>query len=79
MASHPKRPRDANQLAKFVMDVATGNRLDAPKAPPTAPEEQGRPGGLIGGRARAEALSTKARATIAKRAAAIRWGLKKGG
>lgn len=25
MTDRPKRPRDANQLAKFIVDVATGD------------------------------------------------------
>ena len=28
-----KRPRDANQLAKFIVDVASGERADAPEQP----------------------------------------------
>ena len=34
----PKRPRDPNQLAKSIMDIATG---DKPDRDPT-PEEQGK-------------------------------------
>jgi hypothetical protein len=28
MTKTPKRPRDPNQLAKFIVDVATGMRLN---------------------------------------------------
>jgi hypothetical protein len=28
--SHPKRPRDPNQLAKSIIDIATGERPDTP-------------------------------------------------
>jgi hypothetical protein len=36
--THPKRPRDLNQLAKSIIDIATGQK---PDRDPT-PEEQGR-------------------------------------
>jgi hypothetical protein len=28
MTAHPKRPRDPNQLAKSIIDIATGQRPD---------------------------------------------------
>ena len=75
MARPAKRPRDPNQLAKFIADVATGERED--KAPPGgAMEELGRLGGLKGGAARAAALSPERRKEIAKAAAARRWAKK---
>jgi hypothetical protein len=61
MPDHRKRPRDFSQAAKLVVDIATGQVEDRP---PT-PEEQGkdpaavgrgRLGGIVGGKARAEAL-----------------------
>lgn len=73
-----KRPRDANQLAKSIVDIATGEDEDRE---PT-PEEQGkdpaavalgRKGGLKGGKARAENLSATKRAAIARNAANARW------
>jgi hypothetical protein len=70
-----KRPRDANQLAKFITDVATGAvelpKTDDGKDP--AAVALGRKGGLKGGRARADSLSAKRRAEIARKAAAKRW------
>jgi hypothetical protein len=36
--THPKRPRDPNQLAKSIVDIATGQK---PDRNPT-PEEQGK-------------------------------------
>ncbi len=72
----PKRPRDPNQLAKLIVDMATGN------APPDAVQDDeknpaavalGRLGGMKGGKARAASLSKKRRAEIAKKAAAARW------
>ncbi len=65
-----KRPRDANQLAKMVVDVATGEADD--NAPEKA--ESQRKGGLKGGKARAAKLSPEERRAIAKKAAKARWG-----
>lgn len=73
-----KRPRDPAQLAKFVVDVATGEIED--RAP--TPEEQGkdpaavslgRRGGLKGGKARATILTKPRRTAIAKKGAEARW------
>ena len=70
MTDKPKRPRDANQLAKFIVDVATGEASD----PVPAEKAEGqRKGGLIGGKARAESLSPARRADIARAAADARW------
>jgi hypothetical protein len=70
-----KRPRDANQLAKFITDVATGAaelpKTDDGKNP--AAVALGRRGGLKGGKARADALSAARRSEIAKAAAKSRW------
>lgn len=63
----PKRPRDANQLAKFIVDVATGDVEEQTKA-----EGQSK-GGKIGGRNRAEALTPDQRSEIARVAAQARW------
>jgi hypothetical protein len=54
MTSHPKRPRDPNQLAKSIIDIATGQK---PDRDPT-PEERGKDPAAVamgkkGGRARA--------------------------
>ena len=78
MADHRKRPRDFSQAAKLVVDIATGQVEDRP---PT-PEEQGkdpaavargRLGGLVGGKARAEALPKAKRSKISRKAAKARW------
>lgn len=70
-----KRPRDSNALAKFITDVATGQRelpkTDDGKDP--AAVALGRKGGLKGGKARAESMTAKRRADIAKKAAEARW------
>lgn len=75
MAKKPKRPRDANQLAKFIADLATGEISDekVTEGKNLAAVLLGRRGGLKGGKARAEKLSKKERTRIAKLAAAARW------
>lgn len=74
MPKHPKRPRDPAQLAKLVIDIATGNAQDAEQDSDKGPMSTlGRAGGLLGGRARAQKLSPEKRADIARRAAAVRW------
>jgi len=74
----PKRPRDPNQLAKSIIDIATGQK---PDRDPT-PEEQGKDpaavrrgklGGLKGGKVRAASLTKDRRVAIAKTAAKTRW------
>ena len=75
--SKPKRPRDANQLAKLIADVATGkDRLpeDKPTKKNKAAMELGRLGGLKGGKARADKLTPERRSEIARKAANRRWG-----
>jgi hypothetical protein len=72
MSKTPKRPRDPNQLAKAIVEIATGD------APDTVPTESpmaalGRTGGLKGGAARAAVMSPERRREIASAAAAKRW------
>lgn len=69
----PKRPRDPNQLAKLITDIATGEIEETPPAP-----SKGRAGGLKGGEARANALSPQKRQQIAQKAATARWAKKQG-
>lgn len=70
-----KRPRDVNQLAKLVTDLATGQvelpKTDDGKDP--AAVALGRRGGLKGGKARADKLSATRRSEIARKAAKLRW------
>jgi hypothetical protein len=68
-------PRDPNQLAKAVVDFATGQREPDPPARPknAAAVELGRMGGLIGGKARAAKLSPEERRDSARKAALARW------
>ena len=66
MAKLPKRPRDTAQLAKYVVEIATGQReKDGPE--PENAEHAKR------GTARAKALSPRRRKQIAKKGAAARW------
>ena len=79
MPERSRRPRDVNELARQLVDEATG---DAPKFDPDegkdpAAVELGRRGGLKGGKARAAKLSPEQRTEAAKKAAQARWGKKK--
>jgi hypothetical protein len=72
-----KRPRDINQLARLIVNMATGDAppdLDDGKNP--AAVALGRLGGLKGGIARKRALSAKKRREIARKAARKRWSKK---
>lgn len=70
MTDRPKRPRDANQLAKLIVDLATEGESSVP-----LPLHEGqREGGLKGGKARSEKLLPVERAEIARKAAKARWG-----
>lgn len=61
----PKRPRDTNQLAKAITDIATGEaRNDSHDVPS---------GRAAGGIARAAKLSAERRREIALKANAARW------
>ena len=73
MTKAPKRPRDANQLARMIVDLATGEATETKPEPPTPAQEFARSGGLKGGAARAEALTPERRAEIARKAAQKRW------
>lgn len=66
-----KRPRDPAQLAKLVVEIATGEREDAPVS--AAANESARRGGQKGGKARAKKLSALQRIEIARNAANKRW------
>jgi hypothetical protein len=70
-----KRPRDANELARQLVDEATGAAEpfdpDAGKDP--AAVALGRKGGLKGGKARAAKMSAEERRESARKAAQARW------
>jgi hypothetical protein len=69
-------PRDPNQLAKAVVDFATGQREPDPEPKPKNPAAValGRLGGLAGGKARAASMTPEERRDSARKAALARWG-----
>ena len=71
-----KRPRDPNELAKLLVDEATGKtpKYDPDVGKDPAAVALGRKGGLKGGKARAAKLSAEQRTAAAKKAAEVRWG-----
>ena len=62
------RLRDINQLAKRVVDLATGQASDE------KPEPKGR---AMSARARAASMTAERRSEIARKGAAARWGAQK--
>lgn len=74
-----KRPRDPNQLAKLVVDIAIGETVDqrTSDGKSLAAVALGRRGGLKGGVARAASLTAEQRKNIAQKAAAARWKVKR--
>jgi hypothetical protein len=72
--SSNKRPRDLNQLAAKIIEVATEGEIPLESTKNPAAVALGRLGGQKGGRARANKLTAERRQEIAKRAAAKRWG-----
>jgi len=69
---------DLNQLAKSIVDEATGEASEQPREP-EQPEKNpaavalGRLGGKKGGSARAKKLTAEERSEIARKAAKARW------
>ena len=77
------KPRDISQLARAIVEEATGELLTntpLPKEPPRkknpAAVALGKLGGRKGGPARAKKLTPEQRKTIAENAARARWGTK---
>lgn len=69
-------PRDTNQLAHKVLQIAIGEDVEAKKpddGKDPAAVALGRKGGLKGGKARWKGVSKKKRTEIAQRAARARW------
>ena len=66
------RPRDVSQLAKMMVDIASGEAVVAV----TIKEKPNRKhvGGKIGGLARAKKMDPDERTAAAKKAANARWG-----
>jgi len=58
----------------MIVDIATGQAEDTVSESKRHPEAvRGRAGGLRGGMARAQAMSSRKRSAIAKKAAKTRW------
>ena len=70
MDKTPKRPRDPNQLARAIVDIATGDVQASAETPKAA---RARKAGAKGGPARAKALTPRERTEIASLAAQARW------
>lgn len=69
-----KMPRDPNQLAKAVVDFATGQRSPEPvREKDPAAIARGKLGGVIGGKVRASRMTPEQRSESARRAAKARW------
>lgn len=66
----PKRPRDPNQLAKLMVDIASG---DASEIEETTFAKRASKAGTKGGPARAASLTPEQRSEIAALAAQARW------
>jgi hypothetical protein len=71
--SSKKRPRDLNQLAAKIVEVATEGEIPPESTKNSAAVALGRLGGIKGGKARAAKLSAERRTEIAKAAATHRW------
>ena len=69
-----RMPRDPNQLAKAVVDLATGERDPEPvREKDPAAVARGKLGGPKGGHARAAKMTAEQRSESARRAALARW------
>jgi hypothetical protein len=75
VAKKTRMPTDANQRAKAVVDLATGDRevVDPDKGKNPAAVELGRRGGKKGGNARTSKMTPEERSELGRRAAAKRW------
>lgn len=77
MAKKAKLPKDTNQKALSVVQLATNDEETiTPIQAKSIAAQLGRRGGLKGGKARAKKLSKARRIEIAKKAAAARWAKK---
>ena len=71
-------PKDANELAKYILDVTTGDaeKIEPPKKNPHA-QALGRVGGLASAKTRNKRISPTKRKKIARKAAKMRWESRK--
>ena len=76
-----KRPRDPNQLAKWIVEQSTEEQKPEPVPVPSDLSSymaaMGRKGGLVGGKRRLVTMSPTARKRAAAKAAQARWGKKR--
>jgi hypothetical protein len=75
-----KRPRDPNQLAKWIVEQSTAEREPETQAAPSLSAymaAMGRKGGIVGGKRRLVTMTPAARKKAATKAAQARWGKKK--
>jgi len=76
-----KRPKDVNELAKYLVSETTGEHND-PVQPPSKEQISalmatlGRKGGKIGGKRRLETMTAQKRKAVARKAAEARWNRK---
>src|SRR5260363_191594 len=76
----PKRPRDPNQLAKLIVDIATGEAIppeNEPSKKNPAAVALGRRGGVKGRKGWAKKPTPEEKVKIAKKAGKKRWQNKK--
>jgi hypothetical protein len=73
MDKKPKRPRDVSQLAKMIVDIASGEVVPEATIKDAAAVSLGRKGGLKGGVARWVNLTPEQRSEAAMLAAQARW------
>jgi hypothetical protein len=81
MIGKGKRPRDPNQLAKWIVEQSTSETpppepVTAPAAPVNLSEYMaaiGRKGGKIGGKRRLKTMTKEQRSKVAAKAARTRW------
>ncbi len=76
-----KRPRDPNQLAKWIVEQSTSEKQEeTPSEIPSTPADIsaymasiGRKGGQIGGKRRLKTMTKEQRRKVAAKAAKARW------
>lgn len=73
MAKRPKRPRDPNQLAKLIVDLAAVEVQEPSVQAETPATVARRKGGLKGGKSLAKKLSARKRREITRRGGRARW------
>lgn len=77
MQKRSRMPRDTNQLAHKILQIAIGEDVESEPKPDEGKDPAavalGRKGGLKGGKARWQGVSKKKRTEIARKAARARW------